>query len=222
MTTSQTIAAFFDVDYTLLNASSSVLYVKYLRRHGQLNRLDMLRVGWYVLLYRTAIVDFGKVIAQLARSAAGDSDLETRAFCDRWFRDDVLRHVSEDARRRIEHHRAQGHRPVLLSAATQYVNRPLAEHLGLGDDFLCTRLEARNGILTGRLIEPVCYGTGKLHWAKQFAAEQGIDLSASYFYTDSYSDIPMLRAVGHPVAVNPDARLRRAARRAGWPMLTFR
>jgi HAD superfamily hydrolase (TIGR01490 family) len=221
MTFRPTIAAFFDVDYTVLNASSSVMYVQYMRRHGRLGRRDMLRVGWYVLLYRTAIVDFGRVIAQVARAAAGESESETRAFCDRWFREVVVHHVSEDARRRIAHHRAQGHRPVLLSAATQYVNRPLAGHLDLGDDFLCTRLETQDGVLTGRLIEPACYGAGKLYWAGQFAAEQGIDLAASYFYTDSYSDLPVLRAVGHPVAVNPDARLLRHARRADWPILTF-
>jgi HAD superfamily hydrolase (TIGR01490 family) len=222
MTFRSTIAAFFDVDYTVLNASSSVMYVQYMRRHGRLGYRDMLRIGWYVLLYRTAIVDFGRVIAQVAGAAAGESAAETRAFCDRWFREMVVHRVSEDARRRIAHHRAQGHRPVLLSAATQYVNRPLAEHLGLGGDFLCTRLETRDGVLTGRLIEPACYGAGKLHWARQFAAEQGIDLAASYFYTDSYSDLPVLRAVGHPVAVNADARLRRHAQRAGWPVLTFR
>jgi len=221
MTSQPTVAAFFDVDYTVLNASSSVLYVKYMRRHGRLGRLDMLRVGWYVILYRTAMADFARVIAQVARTAAGESEPETRAFCDRWFHEVVVGHVSEGARRRIARHRAQGHRPVLLSAATQYVNRPLAEHLGLGDDFLCTRLEAEDGVLTGRLIEPACYGAGKVHWAKQFAAEQGIDLNASYFYTDSYSDLPMLRAVGHPMAVNPDARLRRHAQRAGWPLFTF-
>lgn len=217
-----TIAAFFDVDYTLLNASSSVLYVKYMRRHGRLGHLDMLRVGWYVILYRTTIVDFAKVIAQLARSAAGESEPETRAFCNRWFSEVIVHHISEDAQQRIEHHRAQGHRPVLLSAATQYVNRPLAEHLGLDDDFLCTRLEAIDGVLSGRLIEPACYGAGKLFWARQFATEHGIDLAASYFYTDSYSDLPMLRAVGHPIVVNPDARLRRHAQRAGWPILAFR
>jgi HAD superfamily hydrolase (TIGR01490 family) len=221
MTPTTTVAAFFDVDYTVLNASSSILYVKYLRRQGRLRALDMLRVGWYVILYRTAMVDFGQVIAQLARTAAGESEAETRAFCDRWFRKVVAQHISEDARQRIEHHQALGHRPVLLSAATQYVNRPLAEHLGLGDDFLCTRLEVQNGFLTGRLIEPACYGAGKLHWARQFAAQQAIDLDASYFYTDSYSDLPMLRAVGHPVAVNPDVRLQRHARRAGWPIITF-
>lgn len=222
MASRPTIAAFFDVDYTVLNASSSVLYVKYMRRHGRMGHLDMLRVGWYVILYRTAIVDFARVIAQVARTAAGESESETRAFCERWFHEMVVQHVSEDARRCIVYHRAQSHRPVLLSAATQYVVHPLAEHLDLGDDFLCTRLEAQDGILTGRLIEPACYGAGKLHWARQFAAEKGIDLAASHFYTDSYSDLPMLRAVGHPVAVNPDARLRRCAQRAGWPILTFR
>jgi HAD superfamily hydrolase (TIGR01490 family) len=222
MTLSSTIAAFFDVDYTVLNASSSVLYVKHLRRHGQLGRLDMLRVGWYVVLYRTSVVDFGEVIAQLARAAAGQSEPETRAFCDRWFDEVVVHRVSEDARQRIAYHRAQGHRPVLLSASTQYVVRPLAEVLDLGDDFLCTRLEAADGVLTGRLAGPACYGTNKLYWARQFATGQGIDLAASYFYTDSHSDLPMLRAVGHPVAVNPDGRLRRHARRAGWPVASFR
>ncbi len=216
------IAAFFDVDYTVLNASSSVLYVQYMRRQGRLGHLDMLRVGWYVLLYRTMIVDFARVIAQVARTAAGESEAETRAFCNRWFHDVVVQHVSEDARQRIAHHRAQGHRPVLLSAATQYVNHPLAAHLGLGDDFLCTRLEAQNGVLTGRLIEPACYGAGKLYWAERFAAEQGVNLTASYFYSDGYSDLPVLQAVGHPVAVNPDTRLRRRAQRAGWPILAFR
>ncbi len=222
MTSHPTIAAFFDVDYTVLNASSSVLYIKYMRRHGRLGHLDMLRVGWYVILYRTAILDFARVIARVARTSAGESEPETRAFCDRWFQEVVVHTVSEDARQRIAYHRAQGHRPVLLSAATQYVNRPLAEHLGLDDDFLCTRLEAQDGVLTGRLIEPACYGSGKLYWARQFANEEGIDLSASYFYTDSHSDLPMLRAVGHPVAVNPDTRLRRYVQRAGWPILTFR
>jgi len=221
MTPTRTVAAFFDVDYTVLNASSSLLYVRYMRRHGRLGFMDMLRVGWYVILYRTAIVDFAKIIAQLAQAAAGESEPELRAFCDRWFHEMVLEHVSEDARQCIERHRAQGHRPVLLSAATQYVNRPLAEHLGLGDDFLCTWLEARDGILSGRLIEPACYGQGKLYWARRFAAERGLDLGASYFYTDSHSDLPMLCAVGHPVAVNPDARLRRHAQRVGWPVLAF-
>lgn len=222
MTSHPTVATFFDVDYTVLNASSSVLYVKYMRRHGRLGPLDMLRVGWYVILYRTAIVDFARTIAQVARTVAGESERETQSFCDRWFREVVVQYISEKACQRIEHHRQQGHRPVLLSAATQYVVRPLAEYLGLGDDFLCTRLEAKNGLLTGRLIEPACYGAGKLHWARQFAAKQGIDLGASYFYTDSHSDLAMLLAVGHPIAVNPDVRLRRYAQRENWPILTFR
>ncbi|UCC62365.1 MAG: hypothetical protein JSV36_16555, partial [Anaerolineae bacterium] len=79
MTPPPTVAAFFDVDYTVLNASYSLLYVRYMRRRGRLGLLDMMRVGWHVILYRTAIVDFAKVIAQLAWAVAGESEPELRA-----------------------------------------------------------------------------------------------------------------------------------------------
>ena len=67
----------------------------------------------------------------------------------------------------------------------------------------------------------MCYGEGKYHWARVYAEARGIDLARSYFYTDSYSDLPMLRRVGHPVIVNPDRRLRRLALQEGWPIVRF-
>jgi phosphoserine phosphatase len=67
----------------------------------------------------------------------------------------------------------------------------------------------------------VCYGQGKVVWAERFAAEHDVDLAASYFYTDSISDLPLLERVGHPVVVNPDLRLRRLARKRGWPLEMF-
>jgi phosphoserine phosphatase len=75
--------------------------------------------------------------------------------------------------------------------------------------------------LTGQVVPPVCYGTGKVVWAERFAEEHGVDLSASYFYTDSITDLPLLERVAHPVAVNPDPRLRRLAQKRGWPVETF-
>jgi phosphoserine phosphatase len=86
---------------------------------------------------------------------------------------------------------------------------------------MCTRLEAQDGRLTGRVVPPVCVGTGKIVWAERFAAEHDVDLSASFFYTDSISDLPLLERVGHPVAVNPDPRLRRLAAARGWPVERF-
>ena len=85
-----------------------------------------------------------------------------------------------------------------------------------------TQIEVQGGKFTGRIHAPVCYGTGKVHWAEQFAAEKQIDLSQSWFYTDSYSDLPMLRRVGRRVVINPDPRLRRYARRAGWTVEEWR
>jgi phosphoserine phosphatase len=97
----------------------------------------------------------------------------------------------------------------------------MAEYLGFPGQYVCTYLEAEDGRLTGRIVPPVCYGPGKVVWAERFAAEHRVDLSASYFYTDSITDLPLLEQVGHPVAVNPDPRLRRLARRQGWPVEMF-
>jgi len=106
---------------------------------------------------------------------------------------------------------------VVLSAASVYVVKPLAERLNI-PDYLCTYLEVKDGRFTGRLVEPVCFGPGKLLLAEEFAARNSIDLGQSYFYSDGYEDLPMLERVGHPVAVNPDRRLRRLAERRGWPI----
>jgi phosphoserine phosphatase len=89
------------------------------------------------------------------------------------------------------------------------------------DGAVGTRWEVVDGQYTGRLAGPFAYGEGKAAAVREFAAEQGIDLAASYAYSDSASDLPMLEAVGHPVAVNPDAPLEEVARRDGWEILRF-
>ena len=82
---------------------------------------------------------------------------------------------------------------------------------------MCTRFEVHaDGNFAGRHVAPACYGRGKVHWAERFAAEHGVDLDGSWFYTDSYSDLPMLERVGVRKVINPDTRLLRHARRAGW------
>ena len=97
----------------------------------------------------------------------------------------------------------------------------MAAYLGFPGQFVCTHLVSEDGRLTGEVMPPVCYGPGKVVWGERFAAEHGVDLSASYFYTDSISDLPLLERVGQPVAVNPDPRLRRLARKRGWPIESF-
>ena len=215
------VAALFDLDKTLLDTSSGQLYARYLYRHGQMGRGELARVIWWGLLSNLGLLDMRDLIPKLLSQAAGDDEGEMRRLCDRWFVEDVVPHVTESGIRQVDHHRAAGHVLALVSASTQYVVEPMAAYLGFPGQFVCTHLESQDGVLTGRIIPPPCYGQGKVVWAERFAAEHDVDLSASYFYSDSISDLPLLERVDHPVAVNPDPRLRRLARKRGWPVQRF-
>ena len=104
---------------------------------------------------------------------------------------------------------------AILSSSMPYVVEPVARHLGI-EHAICTRLNIADGCFDGTHVKPTCYGPGKVHWAEAFAREHDVDLASSFFYTDSYNDLPMLERVGVKRVVNPDTRLKRHARRVGW------
>ncbi len=112
-------------------------------------------------------------------------------------------------------------RPVYIcTAAAHELAETLAQVLGF-DGGIGARSEIRDGVYTGRPHGPFTYREGKAEAIRELAAREGLDLTASFAYSDSESDLPMLRAVGHPVAVNPDATLARVAREEGWDVLRF-
>ena len=213
------VIAFFDMDYTVLDTSSGLLYVKYLRNKGQISRRWLARAGWWSLLYKLSLIDMGRVMPKMMVYARGASAEATLADARQWFTDVLAAHLSPAAVAKIHQHQQQGHRAVLISASTQFAVQPVAEHLGL--DFLCTRLEVQADRITGNIVTPPCYGAGKVYWARRYAAARGIDLRDCWLYTDSLSDRPLLEAVGRPVAVNPDPRLKRLAIGRGWPVEKF-
>ncbi len=215
------IGALFDMDKTLLNTTSGLLYVRYLYRVGRLRRRDVARVMSWVALDKAGRLDMAALVSRLLAMVAMESEPEMRELCDRWFLEDVVSHVTERGRQRMAEHAAQGHVLGIVSASTQYVVGPLAAYLGIPGQYVCTHLQSEDGRLTGHIVPPFCYGEGKVVWAERFAAEYEVDLSASYFYTDSISDRPLLERVARPVAVNPDLRLGRMARRRGWPIEKF-
>ncbi len=215
------VAALFDLDKTLLDTSSGQLYARYLYRHGQMGRGELARVAWWGLLGSLGLLDMRELIPRLLADAAGDDEQEMRQLCDRWFAEEVISHLTERGQQRVAEHRERGHVLAIVSASTQYVVRPMAAYLGFPDQYVCTHLESQDGFLTGRVVPPPCYGEGKVVWAERFATEHAVDLSASYFYTDSISDLPLLERVRYPVTVNPDPRLGRLARKRGWPVERF-
>ncbi len=215
------VAALFDLDRTLLDTSSGSLYARYQYRIGLMDHRELLHVSWWSLLTRLGLLKMDNLIPKLASTAQGQNEPDILSECDRWFQQDVLPHITEKGVARVREHQAQGHTVAIVSASTQYVVGPMAAYLGIPGHYVCTHLENRGGQLTGQITPPPCYGEGKIVWAEQFAAEHGLDLKHSYFYTDSISDLPLLERVGQPVAVNPDPRLRRQARRRGWPIEQF-
>ncbi len=213
------IIAFFDMDYTTLDASSGLLYVQYLRRQKRIGRQVLLRIAWWTLLYKVSAIDVNSAVPKMLSYAEHQSASRMMAESYVWFDEMLKAHIAPRAVEKIDFHRRQGHRVVLISASTQFAVQPVAEHLHL--DFLCTRLIDRADELTGQVVDPPCYGAGKVVWAQRYADEHGAALRDAYLYTDSHSDQPLLDAVGHPIAVNPDARLKRVARKRGWPIEMF-
>ncbi|MBI5479862.1 MAG: HAD family hydrolase [Deltaproteobacteria bacterium] len=213
-------AAFFDMDKTVLAVNSGTLWLQHLVTHREITVYNLARALWWLALYQLALVDGEFVTAEGVSTVKGQREADMRRVCDRWFAEKVAPHITAGACARVAEHRAEGHLLAVLSSSSPYASEPLGAHLGI-PHVLCTRLEVQDGIFTGGVAGSVCFGRGKVRVAEEFARERDVDFSASWFYTDSYSDLPMLARVGHPVAVNPDLRLRRHARARGWPILSW-
>ena len=209
------------MDNTLLSAASGRLYLKWLRQTGQLPLHRWAYISWQVALYIIGVVNFPRLMSRLTTYVAGTSESEAWRMSEAWF-DATLRHaIAPGGRQQINWHKEQGHLIAIVSAATPYAVKPVAEALGFGDAFLATELEVIGGAFTGRILEPACFGPGKVIRTQRYADARQIDLTASYFYSDSASDLPLLEVVGHPVAVNPNRRLARIAKRRGWTVMNF-
>jgi HAD superfamily hydrolase (TIGR01490 family) len=208
--------AFFDLDKTLIARNSATLWIRFELEARRISRWQALHALTYVLRYSIGIVDIDEAIRRTVATLHGQREAElaerARVFYESLIRP-LYRPGGLGALRR---HRDAGHRLVLLTSSSNYVSQQVCRDLAL-DDFVCNRFEVdAEGCYTGRAIEPLCYGTGKATLAERYVLERGGRLAECTFYTDSAADLPMLEAVGHPVAVHPDPKLRRIARQRGW------
>jgi HAD superfamily hydrolase (TIGR01490 family) len=214
-----TVIAFFDMDYTVLDASSGLEYVKHLRAQRRISMRLMRHIAWWSVLYKVAAVDMNRAVPKLLSYVGEVSASKLMADSYEWVNQSLKDHIAPRAVERIQFHRQQGHRVVLISASTQFAVQPVAAQLDI--DFICSQLVIVDDRMTGDVVDPPCYGAGKITWAQRYADEHQATLSEAYFYTDSFSDQPLLELVGHPIAVNPDRRLKRLARQRNWPIEKF-
>ena len=211
------IAAFFDMDGTLLssNVIETYLWVRLREldggeRFAELGRIAS-KVPALVQAERRQRSDFLRAIY---REYAGARLADLDAVADEHLTDHILSRLSPDAVRRIREHRAAGHQTVLITGAIRPLTRPLLplfDHIEAADLAVDDR-----GVCTGHLASSPLVGESRAAWMQSYAAEHGIDMKASFAYADSHSDLPLLEAVGNPVAVRPDVPLYRHARRSHW------
>ncbi len=209
-------AALFDMDRTLVRKETASLYVRYQRELGEATWRDQARVLYWVAQYTLGIIDAPIIAARVALQFAGmpESALESR--CDDWFRRMVETHVCDRGRQAVARHRDAGDVLAIVTGATPYAARPLARLLGI-PHIVGSELEVGvDRCFTGRFVDPLCYGDGKIIRTRVLAERLGFALEDATFYSDSYTDLPLLEHVREPVIVNPDPRLARIARRRGW------
>jgi HAD superfamily hydrolase (TIGR01490 family) len=214
------VGAFFDMDKTLIAENSGSLYMRYRYQRGEIGGVDLLKGLGAYLQYKLGILDIRNWTKNMMVQFRGENELQLEEQAVEWFEEMVAPTIYPAAAELVRSHQAQGHVVAIVSGATKFVVRPLAERMGI-QHMLFTRLEVENGSFTGRVIEPICFEEGKIYWLQQFVEEQGIELAKSWFYTDSITDVPLMDIVGHPVATNPDPLLYRTAVRRRWPVRFF-
>ncbi len=209
-------AALFDMDRTLVRRETASLYVRYQREIGEASLLDLARVTFWVAQYTFGVIDAEAVARRAVATLAGTRETDLQARCDAWFPRYVAPHVADAGRHAVLHHQHRGDLVAIVTGATRYVALPLARLLGIEHVVASELARDAQGVFTGLPESPLCYGPGKIVRAQRLADALGFALRESVFYSDSYTDLPLLEYVAEPVVVNPDPRLRREALRRGW------
>ncbi len=212
--------AFFDLDKTILSINSAPLVFRRLRRDGRIGPLSLLRAGVGFARYHLGLADAGELIRVGARMSRGARVEEVEAWYEELWSDEVRRTIRPGARRAVEEHRAAGEAAILITSSTPFMARLAARELAL-DAALAPEMMTEQGKLTGECEEPLCTGLGKIFHAERAARARGVALEDCAFYSDSYSDLPLLEAVSRPFVVDPDPRLRRHATARRWPIVEW-
>ena len=213
-------AAFFDFDGTLIAGFSVAAFMKRKLLSGNMSVDEALENLVMLGTYSLQQSEFDEVLVESARKLKGTAESEIEEMGRQVFEKDLSGDIYPESRALVEAHLAKGHTVVIVSSATQFQVLRVAAELGV-KHILCNRLESKDGVLTGKLVPPICYGEGKADAAVHFADRHGIDLATSYFYTDGSEDIPLLQAVGNPRPLNPDDALQTWAHEEGWPTRKF-
>jgi len=214
------VGAFFDLDQTLFAGFSATAFTRDQFASGRLSPKDLgdsMRATLSFALGRTGFSTFVSATSAVYRGMA-ESVLEEAGQLT--FEKHLATQIYPESRALVKAHQAMGHTVAIVTSATRYQAAPVARELGI-EHLLYTRLGVENGILTGKVVRPTCYGEGKASAARGLEAKYDLHLEQSYFYSDSHEDLPLFEIVGHPRPLNPSRKLAQIAKERQWPVRRF-
>jgi HAD superfamily hydrolase (TIGR01490 family) len=216
-------AAFFDLDKTVIAKSSALAFGRPFYSSGLIDRRAVLKSTYAQFVFSLAGADeaqMDRMRDAMAELCRGWDVAQVRQIVTETLHELIDPLVYDEAVELIESHREAGREIVIVSSSGAEVVGPIGQMLGV-DRVIATEMETAEGRYTGE-IAFYAYGPNKAEAIRAHAGVCGYDLSECYAYSDSITDLPMLEAVGHPTAVNPDRGLRKAAAERDWPVLTFK
>ncbi len=214
------VGAIFDYDGTLIAGFSAMAFLREQIMSGALSPREFRDQFNAVRRFATGKTGFSAFVGATAKSLRGRSEDWFAELGEKVYRKSIAGSIYPEARAIVAAHRKKGHTIAIISSATKFQIDPVADDLGI-KHVLCTELESENGVFTGEVIRPTCFGEGKRLAALKLADETGVDLFESFFYTDSDDDIELLDAVGRPRIVNANKALTKIANQRSWQTYRF-
>ena len=214
------VCAIFDFDGTIISGYSAIAFIREQMRRGDVSAREFLELASAMTNFGLGNLGFSGMMAITTQFMRGIEEQAYVELGEDLFTKQIARLVYPESRALINAHRAKGHTIAIISSATPYQVEPAAADLGI-ENVLCTQLEVEDGLFTGNVVRPTCFGQGKVDAAEVLADGVGGDLDESFFYSDSTDDQLLLERVGHPVALNPSDKLRAVARDNNWPSASF-
>jgi putative phosphoserine phosphatase/1-acylglycerol-3-phosphate O-acyltransferase len=215
------VAAFFDLDQTLLAGFSATSFVWERMVTGRMAPRELADTLLGALSFAAGRTGFSGLMSATTAAYRGLAESVLEELGQEVFDKHLATQIYPESRALVRAHQDAGHTVAIVSSATRYQAEPMARELGI-DHVLCTRLEVESGVFTGRIVRPTCYGEGKATAARELAALHDIDIAQSWFYTDSDEDLPLLEIVGRPRPLNPNRALAQVAKERRWPVRRFK
>ncbi len=211
--------AIFDLDNTLLAGDSDALWGEFIAQHGHVDKQEYAAENQrFYEAYKAGTLDIDEFLRfSLKPLSQLDMD-ELMALHRQFMRESIIPIISQQARELVQQHREQNHELLIITATNRFITAPIAREFGI-DNLLATEPEIKNNRYTGQVDGTPCFQQGKVTRLNEWLDQTGYNLKNSWFYSDSHNDIPLLKQVSHPIAVDPDDKLAQYALQQDWEIM---